>query len=319
MMSSEGEGRHEMASYKKYLHVERLGTEECEGLLDNETVYVTAKVDGSNGCVFWDDESGEVRVGSRNFVLTDEGDNAYFHEWLKSDAEEVRLLRAYCEQNPNRVVYGEWMGRDKFVGAFKAYDKAAKGRLLIFDVLDQVSGEFVPEEQWRSELAEAGLEPYFVKLLAVLDHPSEADVLAVAERNDFLLEGTGMVGEGVVCKAPGWKNKFGRTAYGKIVLAEFKKQNKPATESVAIEPEIIAVFVTDAEIEKTMAKVCAMVGADAFDADSRKMMGMLSSFCWKDLLGECPNWVKKFKNPKVDFGALSGLCAKRVKEYAEGM
>ncbi len=319
MAPSEGEGRHEMASYKKYLHVERLGTEECEGLLDNEAVYVTAKVDGSNGCVFWDEASGGVRAGSRNFVLSDDEDNAYFHEWLKGDAEEARLLRSYCERNPGRVVYGEWMGRDKFVGAFKAYDKAAKGTLIIFDVLDEESGEFVPEEQWRTELAEAGLGPYFVKLLAVLDHPSEADVLSVAERNDFLLEGTGMVGEGVVCKVPGWKNKFGRGAYGKIVLAEFKKQSKPAAENAPVEPDIVAAFVTDSEIEKTMAKVCAMVGAEEFDAGDRKMMGMLSSFCWKDLLVECPNWVKKFKNPKVDFGALSGLCAKRVKEFVEAM
>lgn len=306
-----------MANYKKYLHVERLGTEECEGLLDNNAVYVTAKVDGSNGCVFWDEASGEVHAGSRNFVLSDTEDNAYFHEWLKGNAEEARLLRAYCQQNPDRIVYGEWMGRDKFVGAFKGYDKAAKGTLVIFDVLDQATGEYLPEAQWRVELAEAGLEPYFVKLLAVLDHPTETDVLAVAERNDFLLEGTGMVGEGVVCKVPGWKNKFGRTAYGKIVLAEFKKQRKPPIEKTAAEPEIVTLFVTDAEIEKTMAKVRASLGADAFDARDRRMMGMLTSFCWKDLLDECPNWVKKLKNPKVDFGTLSDLCAKRVKEFAE--
>ncbi len=307
-----------MTSYKKYLHVERLGTEECEGLLDNDRVYVTAKVDGSNGCVFWDDASGEVRAGSRNFVLSDGEDNAYFHEWLKGGAQEAILLRAYCEANPDRIVYGEWMGRDKFVGAFKAYDKAAKGTLIIFDVLDAASGEFVSEEQWRSELSEAGLEPYFVRLLAVLDHPREADVLAVAERNDFLLEDTGMVGEGVVCKVPGWRNKFGRTAYGKIVLGEFKKQLKPAVRKEAVEPDIVSAFVTDAEIEKTMAKVCIMLGAEAFDPGDRKMMGMLSSFCWKDLLAECPNWVKRFKNPKVDFGVLSGLCAARVKDHVGG-
>lgn len=35
-----------MSEYKKYLHVERLESEECEGLLDNDAVYVTAKVDG---------------------------------------------------------------------------------------------------------------------------------------------------------------------------------------------------------------------------------------------------------------------------------
>lgn len=264
--------------------------------------------------------NGEVCAESRNFVLSEEQDNAYFHEWVKSNAEEARLLRAYCEKNRKRVVYGEWMGRDKFVGAFKGYSKSAKGTLLIFDVFDEESGEFLPEKQWRSELAEAGLEPYFVKLLAVLDHPTEADALAVAKRNDFLLEGTGMVGKRVVCKVPGWKNKFGHTAYGKIVLAEFKKQRKPAaaTEQTAVEDDIVSAFVTDAEIDKTMAKVCATVNADSFDVSNRKMVGMLSPLCWKDLLGECPNWAKSFKNPKADFSVLANACSKRVKEFAEG-
>ena len=53
-----------MSEYKKYLHVERLGSEECEGLLDNDAVYVTAKVDGSNGCVYWSEKAGGVMVGS---------------------------------------------------------------------------------------------------------------------------------------------------------------------------------------------------------------------------------------------------------------
>ena len=42
-------GEDSMGTYKRYMHVERLGTEECEGLLDNERVFVTVKVDGSNG------------------------------------------------------------------------------------------------------------------------------------------------------------------------------------------------------------------------------------------------------------------------------
>ena len=46
------------------------------------------------------------------------------------------------------------------------------------------------------------------------------------------------------------------------------------------------------------------------------MAGMLGGMCWRDLLEECPNWVKRFKNPKVDFARLSGLCTARVKEYA---
>lgn len=306
-----------MAHFEKYTHVERLDTEECEGLLDNDRVYITAKVDGTNGCVFWDDSLERARAGSRNYVLSEEEDNAHFREWLASEADEASLLRAYCEDNRSRVVYGEWMGRDRFAGAFKAYDKAAKGRLVIFDVLDEGAGEYLPEEEWRAELAEAGLEPYFVKLLAVLDHPSSEDVAAVAKRNDFLLEGTGMVGEGVVCKVPGWKNRYGRAVYGKVVLDEFKKQRKPANEQMEVEIEIVEMFVTDSEIEKTMAKVCTMTGDGTFDAGNRKMMGMLTSMCWRDLLVECPNWVKKFKKPKVDFGKLSGICSRRVEEYAK--
>lgn len=306
-----------MAEYRKYTHVERLGTEECDGLLENDQVFVTAKVDGSNGCVFWNSRAGKVCAGSRNNLLSDAEDNAFFHAWLNSDAREAQLLKTYCEQHPSQVIYGEWMGRDTFVGAFKAYDKAARAKLIIFDVLDEETGEYLPEMEWRAKLAEAGLEPYFVKLLAVLDHPTQDDVLAVAQRNNFLLEGTDYVGEGVVCKVPGWKNKFGRPVYGKIVLADFKKQAKSSASSSEIEPDIISLFVTDAEIEKTMAKICVMVHAEKFDKHNRKMMGMLTSFCWKDLLEECPNWVKKFKNPKVDFGLLSGLCTKRVKEYAD--
>ena len=83
-----------MSEYKKYLHVERLGSEECEGLLDNAAVYVTAKVDGSNGCVYWSEKAGGVMVGSRNFELSDAEDNAYFHAWMESDADEATLLRA---------------------------------------------------------------------------------------------------------------------------------------------------------------------------------------------------------------------------------
>ena len=306
-----------MSEYKKYLHVERLGSEECEGLLDNDTVYVTAKVDGSNGCVYWSEKAGRVMVGSRNFELSDAEDNAYFYAWMKSGADEAKLLCAYCAAHPTRIVYGEWMGRDRFIGAFKGYDKAALGKLLIFDVYDTTEERFLGEPEWRDELSASGLEPYFIKLLAVLDHPTLDDVVAVAKTNDFLLEGTDAVGEGVVCKVPGWKNRFGHTAYGKVVLDEFVKQRKSASKSVDVELEIVNGYMTDAELEKTVAKVCTMVNADSFDPESRKMMGMFTSMCWKDLLIECPNWVKRMKNPTVDFGKLAGLCNARAKEHVK--
>ena len=66
---------------------------------------------------------------------------------------------------------------------------------------------------------------------------------------------------------------------------------------------------------KTKAKICVMLGAEEFDPENRKMVGMLGAFCWRDLLEECPNWAKRLKNPVVDLGALSGLCAARVMDF----
>ena len=95
-----------MEGFKRYTHVECLGTEEREGLLDNDLVYVTAKVDGSNGSVWWDVETGQMACASRNFAL-EEGseDNAYFRAWCDADGEEQGLLRAFCKTHPTLVVY----------------------------------------------------------------------------------------------------------------------------------------------------------------------------------------------------------------------
>lgn len=304
-----------MSDYKKYTHVERLSSETCEGLLDNDTVYVTAKVDGSNGCVFWDSANDCFAVGSRNNPLSDKEDNGYFYAWAMSDGAEQRLLKKYCEENQSKIVYGEWMGRDSFIGAFKHYAKASKATFFIFDVYDCDTKQYLPEIQWRQKLTDYGLDTYFVKLLATLSHPTFEDVLSVAKSNDFLLEGTGLVGEGVVCKVPGFVSKFGNAVYGKIVLDEFKKQKKPPLESEPVEPQIVETYMTDSEIDKSVAKVSSVLGAEAFDASSHKMMGMLQPLCWKDLLEECPNWVKKFKNSKVDFAVLASEAKKRIQNH----
>ena len=161
-----------MSDYKKYTHVERLSSEACDGLLDNDTVYVTAKVDGSNGCVFWDSSSDCFAVGSRNNLLSDKEDNGFFYAWAMSDGTEQQLLKKYCEENQNKIVYGEWMGRDSFIGAFKHYAKTSKATFFIFDVYDCDTKQYLPEMQWRQELASYGLDAYFVKLLATLNHPT---------------------------------------------------------------------------------------------------------------------------------------------------
>ena len=61
-----------MSEYKKYLRgTSRVGGVRVSSLLDNDAVYVTAKVDSSNGCVYWSEEGGRGygRVACSSFPM----------------------------------------------------------------------------------------------------------------------------------------------------------------------------------------------------------------------------------------------------------
>ena len=64
-----------MANFHSYLHVERLTSSDCEGLLDNDNVVVTAKVDATNACVWYDPEQNRLRTGSRKREINLNKDN----------------------------------------------------------------------------------------------------------------------------------------------------------------------------------------------------------------------------------------------------
>lgn len=295
-----------MATYKKYMHVERLGTDETEGLLDNEEVVVTAKVDGTNGVVFWDDEHNCVGVGSRNRVLSAEDDNAGFYAFVHGDSDEAKGLRAFVTEYPHLIIYGEWMGADKFTGSFKRYDRKFLNTYIIFDMYDTEQERYLDISDIAFLSGDYDLEEYIVDMLAVLHHPTMKDIERVAKENHFLMPDNTLVGEGVVCRAIDWKNKYGRVTYGKLIYKEFKSQgtNKSLSSNETVEREIVKRYLTDSELDKTMAKVCVIFDAKEFDTKNYRMRGTYISLLWKDLLDECADWVKKFRSPTVSFRTL---------------
>ena len=310
-----------MVNFKSYMHVERLSSEDCEGLLDNNDVVVTAKVDATNACVWHDDTDSEqyrLRCGSRKREINPNDDNAGFAMWIdESDDDEVNCLRELCHDYPHFVVYGEWMA--KFVGQIKDYNQDAKYHMYIFDVFDTEKGYYLPDIEWREILACYGLEPWFVEVLAVLDHPTMDDIVEVAKKNKFLLDNASHPGEGVVCKVAGWINKFGRQMYGKLVLDEYQ-QNKKVSKKVSLQPGeveqmIVDTYCTDAEFAKTREKVVVACNAEEFDTKNPKHVGMYVNLCWSDLCNECGNWCKRYKNPIVDFGKLKGICQEKARKY----
>lgn len=302
-----------MANYKSYTHVERLESDECDGLLESSPVFVTAKIDGTNACVYVDNE-GNVCGGSRKRELSIEKDNDNFFSWLQSEQDEAKNLRRAVIDNPNWIIYGEWLGFNKFIGHIKTYDIEAKTHMYIFDVYDVNKEYFLPELEWREALKKYNLEEYYVALLAVLDNPSYKDVVNIAKENKFLLKQAEHVGEGVVCKAPAFRNKYGRNVYGKIVLDEFKERMKQTNKkkncypSEGLEKEIVEYWVTEAEMTKSKAKVCVALNAEEFDKKSGKFIGFFLNMIWEDLLTEMKNICKMYKNPVIDFKRLRDEC-----------
>lgn len=71
--------------------------------LENETFYITEKLDGTNACIVID-EDDNIGAQSRTVIITPENDNYGFAKWVKDNSEELLTLgKGYH--------YGEWWGQ----------------------------------------------------------------------------------------------------------------------------------------------------------------------------------------------------------------
>jgi hypothetical protein len=165
---------------------------------------------------------------------------------------------------------------------------------------------------YRPWLDEVGLD--FIPLLAEVRNGSDDQFYNLLEQNTFLVKDGSGVGEGIVIKNYGYKNRFGRTKWAKIVRSEFKTANTLTMGAPIIrgermvETEIVEKFCTDALIEKEYAKISA-------EGWTSKMIPKLLGVVFYCLVTECA-WeiVKEFKNPTVNYKALNRMVIERIKE-----
>ena len=80
--------------FKKYQHVERLGSDEVEGILKG-ICYVFPKIDGTNSQLWWDND---LKAGSRNRELSVDNDNAGFCDWALKQEKFYNFFNKY--KNP---------------------------------------------------------------------------------------------------------------------------------------------------------------------------------------------------------------------------
>lgn len=307
-----------MAKYKSFIHVERLGRDETDGIL-NGTCYVTPKIDGTNAVVYFDEDKDSVCGGSRTRELNTWSDNAGFYNWLISDNTEAINLRSLVKNNPNLIIYGEW-GCGK-VAHIKDYNDDAKTHMYVFDIYDTDKEHYLHYDLIENIIAEYGLDNYLVPLFAVIDNPTEEQLINIAKNNKFLLDNANHPGEGIVIRNYDFRDKWGHYQVAKVVLDEFKQKQgkqkiKADSKRIGIEQDIVDRYVTDAEISKAMAKVVNICGEDSFDKKNGKMIGMTLNLVFNDFISEnITDICKRWKRPVINFQTLNNLCNIAVRNY----
>jgi hypothetical protein len=294
-------------SFIKYQHLERYGNTEVEGI-EVGTCYVFPKLDGTNGSVWLDPSKpfGEkFCCGSRNRELSLDNDNAGFMKAMFDDDAVV----PYIYQNPSHVLYGEWL----VPHTLKTYNDDAWRKFYVFDVYDRNKERLLSYDEYSEGLIADGINviaPIAIIKNGSIDHFTEC----LSKAHYLVKDGEGS-GEGVVIKNYDYKNKYGRQTWAKIVTNEFKAKHHiamgaPVVGGEIVEEKIAAKYVTQALVDKVEAKIVNEMGGW-----SSKYIPRLINTVWYDVVTEETwNFVKEFKNPKVDFKVLSHYVTAKIKE-----
>jgi len=284
--------------FKKYQHVERLNTTGCDGLLDGE-VFVFPKIDGTNGSIWFD--NGDIKAGSRNRELTIENDNAGFLKAVLENESLCKMVKLYDKLR----FFGEWL----VPHSLKTYSDDAWRKFYVFDVM--LGDKYLTFDEYSKICDEWRID--YIPLLFSGENLTHDQISNHLEKNTFLLKENSGYGEGVVVKRYDFKNKYGRTVWGKIVSNEFKqKHNKemgaPKLQGKSeVEQKIVTKYLTESLIEKEYAKL----SIDGWE--SKKIPQLIGIIYNCFITEELWNVLKKEKSPTINFKRLNSEVVKKIR------
>ena len=89
--------------FRKYQHIERFGSSQNVGGIEQGICYVFPKIDGTNSSTWLN--NGELKAGSHNRELTLDKDNAGFYNTVSQNEN----IKAYHAKHPTHRLFGEWL------------------------------------------------------------------------------------------------------------------------------------------------------------------------------------------------------------------
>jgi len=284
-----------MEEFVKYQHIERLGSDEVEGILDG-TCYVFPKIDGTNASV-WLDQDQQLCAGSRNRQLSLDADNAGFYAWVLDNAGRFSDLLA---DYPHMRLFGEWL----VPHTLRTYREDAWRRFYVFDVWHEEDQEYGHYNEYVTILDNYEID--FLPPIEIVTNPTTEHLMRLLERNTYLIADGNGCGEGIVVKRYDYRNAYGRQTWAKVVRNEFKERNlaafgTPNVEmSTSFEQRLAVEYVTRGRVSKTLEKM-----REVGPLSSRRIPELLGRI-WNDVVAE-ETWgiVKDHKNPTIDFKAFN--------------
>ena len=293
--------------FKKYQHLERLGTSEVEGILLGKC-HIQPKLDGTNASIWL--EGDEIKFGSRNRQLTLDNDNQGFVKRMSKDINKFRCffssMSGYVDLSKWRL-YGEYLRPH----TFKEYRDDAWNEFYVFDVIDDRG--YVQPDMYIPVLEEFGI--HYVPVQKVIENPSIEQLNHELVTNKFLLkEGVGC-GEGIVIKNYDFVNRYNRTTWAKLISNNFKssfmeKHPSAVISNSLIEEEIVDKFV----IKHLVDKVKAKIETESEGFSSKDIPRLLNTVFYDLVREEMWSIVKEYKMPTINFKTLKHFTILKAKE-----
>lgn len=283
----------------RYQHIERLGSNEIQGLLQGK-VFVQTKIDGANLSVWTDPENG-LTVASRNLIVFKKGARV---NSFNGAINYILNHPGIIEVSKKYILRGEWLTPHTIV-----YNKDAYKKFYIFDVQEYTTEKYLTPDEYIPILKDAGIEWIASR---TYDSPKLSELMEIVEGEDIY---GAKQKEGIVIKNFNFVNNYGRVVWGKIVHSEFKESNKlkfGATKKDPQEIRFISRYITEDFVLKTIHKI-----KEEVETLEIKQMPRILQTVWYDVFREeLWDFVKKEKVESFDFKLAYHLCIKATRDVA---
>ena len=236
---------------KKYIDIERLKPNYCDGFHVGDQITIQEKVDGANFSIRYDSETDTIKAFSRKRELDLSNNLRGAWEWSqKLDKDKIKQVLG-----DNLILFMEWL-----VSHSVPYPQERYNNAYCYDIYDTVTNKWLPQSIVKEKVAELNL--IYIPVFYEGEFISWEHIKSFVGRTDL----GGDFGEGIVVKnmtnlnSDNLKLPF----YVKIVCEKFcetkgHKQEKPVDMKVVQEREeakaLVATVVTKARVTKLIHKM----------------------------------------------------------------